>query len=48
MRVDRVWNWGGRMNGLRIFPSFFGLIGLIGLSGVVAAMLRRDEDRQAA
>ena len=38
-RVELVWAWGDLMNGLQIFPN---LIGLIGLSGVVAAMLRRD------
>ncbi len=37
-RVDTVWAWGDLMNGLQIFPN---VIGLIGLSGVVAAVARR-------
>jgi AGCS family alanine or glycine:cation symporter len=37
--VELVWAWGDLMNGLQVFPN---LIGLIGLSGVVAAMLKRD------
>ena len=36
--VELVWAWGDLMNGLQIFPN---LVGLIGLSGVVAAMLRK-------
>jgi AGCS family alanine or glycine:cation symporter len=39
-RVDLVWAWGDLMNGLQIFPN---LVGVLGLSGVVAALLRRDE-----
>ncbi len=35
--VDLVWAWGDLMNGLQIFPN---LIGVLGLSGVVAALLR--------
>lgn len=35
-RVELVWAWGDLMNGLQIFPN---LIGVLGLSGVVAAML---------
>lgn len=36
-RVDTVWAWGDLMNGLQIFPN---LVGVIGLSGVAAAVLR--------
>ena len=39
-KVDLVWAWGDLMNGLQIFPN---LVGVVGLSGVVAAILRRDE-----
>lgn len=38
-RVELVWAWGDLMNGLQIFPN---LIGLLGLSAVVAAELRRE------
>ncbi|MFQ5348875.1 MAG: alanine/glycine:cation symporter family protein [Thermoanaerobaculia bacterium] len=37
--VELVWAWGDLMNGLQIFPN---LIGLIGLSALVAGMLRGD------
>ena len=43
-RVDLVWAWGDLMNGLQIFPN---LVGVLGLSGVVAG-LRRDEEAKAA
>src|SRR4051794_16778238 len=36
-KVDVVWAWGGLMSALQVFPN---LIGLIGLSGVVAAFAR--------
>jgi AGCS family alanine or glycine:cation symporter len=36
-RVDLVWAWGDLMNALQIFPN---LIGVVGLSGVVAATAR--------
>jgi AGCS family alanine or glycine:cation symporter len=36
-KVDVVWAWGDFMNVLQVFPN---LIGLIGLSGVVAAIAR--------
>jgi AGCS family alanine or glycine:cation symporter len=36
-RVDVVWAWGDLMNALQVFPN---LIGLIGLSGLVAKMSR--------
>ena len=47
-RVDVVWAWGDLMNALQVFPN---LIGVIGLSGIVAKMLRsghalRAVDRQ--
>ncbi len=41
-KVDLVWNWGDLMNSLQIFPN---LVGIIGLSGVAAKILR---DRQQA
>jgi len=37
-KVDLVWAWGDLMNALQIFPN---LIGVIGLSAVVAAVARR-------
>jgi AGCS family alanine or glycine:cation symporter len=43
--VDVVWAWGDLMNGLQIFPN---LVGLIGLSGVVAGLLREEERRARA
>ena len=39
-KVDLVWAWGDLMNGLQIFPN---LVGVVGLSGVVARLLRDDE-----
>ena len=44
-RVDLVWAWGDLMNGLQIFPN---LVGVIGLSGVVARLLREEEARGGA
>ena len=44
-KVDTIWAWGDLMNGLQVFPN---LVGLIGLSGVVAAMLRGAEDKVGA
>ena len=41
-RVELVWAWGDLMNGLQIFPN---LIGVLGLSGVVAALLRKSSDK---
>jgi AGCS family alanine or glycine:cation symporter len=38
--VDLVWAWGDLMNGLQVLPN---LLGLVGLSGVAAALLRREE-----
>ena len=40
--VDLVWAWGDLMNGLQIFPN---LVGVLGLSGLVARMLRDDATR---
>jgi AGCS family alanine or glycine:cation symporter len=37
-RVDVVWAWGDLMNALQVFPN---VIGLIGLSGVVARIARQ-------
>jgi AGCS family alanine or glycine:cation symporter len=37
--VRTVWAWGDLMNGLQIFPN---LVGVLGLSGLVAATLRQD------
>jgi AGCS family alanine or glycine:cation symporter len=39
-RVEMVWTWGDLMNGLQIFPN---IVALIGLSGLVATMLRERE-----
>ncbi|EAU68514.1 amino acid carrier protein [Stigmatella aurantiaca DW4/3-1] len=36
-KPETVWAWGDLMNGLQIFPN---MVGLIGLSGLVAAALR--------
>ncbi len=41
-KVNLVWAWGDLMNGLQIFPN---LVGLVGLSGVVARLLREEEAR---
>jgi AGCS family alanine or glycine:cation symporter len=39
-KVDLVWAWGDLMNGLQIFPN---LVGVVGLSGIAARLLREDE-----
>jgi AGCS family alanine or glycine:cation symporter len=44
-RVDLVWAWGDLMNGMQIFPN---LVGVLGLSGVAASLLREDEGRRRA
>ncbi len=44
-KVDVVWAWGDLMNGLQIFPN---LVGLLGLSGLVAAMLRERAGKKIA
>ena len=36
-KVDLVWAWGDLMNALQVFPN---LIGVLGLSGIVAAIAR--------
>ena len=36
-KVETIWAWGDLMNGLQIFPN---LVGLLGLSGVAAKVLR--------
>jgi AGCS family alanine or glycine:cation symporter len=38
-KVEVVWAWGDLMNGLQVLPN---LVGLVGLSGVVARMARED------
>ncbi|MBZ0113328.1 MAG: amino acid carrier protein [Thermoanaerobaculia bacterium] len=43
--VELVWAWGDLMNGLQIFPN---LIGVLGLSGVVATLLRRGDSPDSA
>jgi AGCS family alanine or glycine:cation symporter len=42
-KVNVVWAWGDLMNGLQIFPN---LVGVLGLSGVVARLLREEETRE--
>ena len=44
-KVNLVWAWGDLMNGLQIFPN---LVGVLGLSGVVAKLLREEEARSRA
>ena len=41
--VDLVWAWGDLMNGLQIFPN---LVGVLGLSGLVATALREDRAKR--
>ena len=43
-KVELVWAWGDLMNGLQIFPN---LIGVLGLSGVAAAVLRDSEQHRS-
>src|SRR4029453_12782434 len=38
-KVNLVWAWGDLMNGLQIFPN---LVEVLGLSGVVARLLREE------
>ena len=42
-KVETVWAWGDLMNGLQVFPN---LIGIVGLSGMVAAMARSARVRE--
>jgi AGCS family alanine or glycine:cation symporter len=44
-KVELIWAWGDLMNGLQIFPN---LVGILGLSGVVAGLLREEEGRERA
>jgi AGCS family alanine or glycine:cation symporter len=44
-KVETVWAWGDLLNGLQIFPN---LVGIIGLSGVAAAVLRGERPPEAA
>ena len=39
-KVETIWAWGDLMNGLQVFPN---LVGLIGLSGVAASVLRKPQ-----
>ena len=39
-KVELVWAWGDLMNGLQVFPN---LIGVLGLSGLVATLLRQSK-----
>jgi alanine or glycine:cation symporter, AGCS family len=41
-KVELVWNWGDLMNSLQIFPN---LVGIIGLSGVAAKIVRDHKRR---
>jgi AGCS family alanine or glycine:cation symporter len=41
-KVDLVWAWGDLMNGLQIFPN---LVGVLGLSGLVASVARERSRR---
>jgi AGCS family alanine or glycine:cation symporter len=41
-KVETVWAWGDLMNGLQIFPN---MIGVLGLSGLAAAVLREGRAR---
>jgi AGCS family alanine or glycine:cation symporter len=43
-RVEVVWAWGDLMNALQVFPN---VIGLIGLSGIVARIARQSTRDQA-
>lgn len=44
-KVELVWAWGDLMNGLQIFPN---LVGVLGLSGLAAAMLRERTPAKGA
>jgi hypothetical protein len=43
-KVETIWAWVTLMNGLQVFPN---LVGLIGLSGVAASMLRQSRVKPA-
>jgi AGCS family alanine or glycine:cation symporter len=42
-KVETVWAWGDLMNGLQVFPN---IIGLVGLSGLVASVARAAPSRK--
>jgi alanine or glycine:cation symporter, AGCS family len=42
-KVETIWAWGDLMNGLQVFPN---IVGLIGLSGVAASVLRRPKAQE--
>jgi AGCS family alanine or glycine:cation symporter len=42
--VELVWAWGDLMNGLQIFPN---MVGVLGLSGIVARLLAAERGRAA-
>jgi len=42
-KVETIWAWGDLMNGLQVFPN---LVGVIGLSGVAASVLRKPEPQR--
>jgi alanine or glycine:cation symporter, AGCS family len=42
-KVETIWAWGDLMNGLQVFPN---LVGLIGLSGVAASVLRQPKPQE--
>ena len=44
-KVETVWAWGDLMNGLQVFPN---IIGLVGLSGLVAAAARDGSSKTSA
>ncbi len=44
-KVETIWAWGDLMNGLQVFPN---LVGLVGLSGVAASVLRPTEHAPTA
>jgi AGCS family alanine or glycine:cation symporter len=44
-KVDLVWAWGDLMNGLQIFPN---IVGVLGLSGIVASVLKDQKPERAS
>jgi alanine or glycine:cation symporter, AGCS family len=45
-RVDVVWAWGDLMNALQVFPNLAGVVGLSGLVAAIARQPRRPEDSE--
>ncbi len=43
-KVETVWAWGDLMNGLQVFPN---IVGLVGLSGMVAAVAAKKRESGA-